>query len=102
MTTNTAPRACEHADSSAVETVACGQPQAWVCEADCGEFFTIVKPHHVFKFTTHAPACEHKHVPASWCGCEVVRSAGCVDCDREFPRDTATDPDGPDPVIMFD
>ena len=105
MTTNTTPRAtCEHDDSAAVAVVPCGQPQEWVCETwgGCGQFFTIVKPHHVFKFTTHAPACERKHLPAGWCGCEVVRTAGCVDCDREFPRDTVTDTDGPDPVIMFD
>lgn len=100
MTTNT----CTHGDASAIEDAACGQPQEWICETwdGCGGCFTIIKPHAVFTFTMHAPACEHKHLPADWCGCEVVRAAGCVDCDREFPTDTVTDTSGPNPVIMFD
>ena len=88
---------CTHGDASAIETVACGTTQAWICESDCGREFSIIKPHHVFKFTTHAPACDRKHLPAGWCGCEAVKSAGCVDCDREFPRDV-TDGEG---VLVF-
>ena len=89
MTTNTTPATCTHGDADALDTPACGEQQMWSCETvgGCGGTFTRVKPHAVFKFTLHADGCDRRHLPASWCGCESRKVAGCADCDKEFPHD---------------
>jgi len=94
MTTNTTPATCTHPDADALDTPACGEQQMWSCETlgGCGEVFYITKPHAVFKFTLHAPDCDRKHLPASWCGCASRKAAGCADCDKEFPHDVQHGP----------
>lgn len=87
---------CTHPDACAVETAPCGQAQEWYCETigGCGGYFTITKPHAVQHFTLHADGCEYRKrgIPASWCKCESLRVAGCVDCDKEFPVGTVSGP----------
>ena len=87
---------CTHPDASAARgDTPCGEPETWYCETigGCGGTFVITKPHAVVKFTLHAEGCDRRHLPADWCGCAVRKVAGCINCDREFPRDVESGPD---------
>ena len=85
---------CECGDRSALPAE-CGQPQTWECDVwgGCHRTWEETKKHHVMRFHVHAVECDTKRMPVGWCGCEAIRTAGCIDCEKEFPHDVQPGPE---------